>query len=765
MFANYVSTLLVILENLNKYYIYSVKFYGEDCSKIKSIICEIESLKGEVEKLDDETDPEQLNYFNCIQNYINDLLLDINYNQIISNNKLGYFVYPPVNLGAVINLDATIGLTWEIVTTSETGYLVQRSLDFETWSTIASLEKNTSSYEDPLDNLNIGELETIYYRVIAKKGGQCSLPSAVASVNVVAGPPINLQAELTGVNDVTLTWTNNTVFPVNYDIQRSTTSSSGFVTIASSDSTQTSYEDTTVLTDTTYYYRICIEGETDCTLEVEITTKFEFIFESNKLPTGAENNAFSPSVTYGGADLPVWSFENGYNFFGISVNDEDGVLTGLDGTIQQVSLFIAEKTQLTSFQADNDGLINTLDVTGLTMLNSIIVNNNLLDSFTLEASSVYDELNFRVNNFSGLLDLSGVDFTNNAIINFNNNNITSYDFSGITGLINQLNLSANSITGTFDGSLIPFTNTAQVLINTNLFTSIIPPVTANNLTFTNNPITGILDLSGLTFHGARAQLNMETLSITSISNYPSMDAGATLGAWRFGGNGSISQDYDDTWVTSYEQFNLKCNSTPLTNLITTRGGDIQIIDIRDVQAPTVDLTSVVWNNSFVAITATGLNVTNSLLLPTFAGKIIAGISISGNFSNTLDFSGGDFFGSRDFNIRVCPNIGGIVLPVAVTANVDNLIFDQNNNAISASYTIQALGATVLTQNNIICDFDSSLPSQAEVDRILTELDNISTGGFSGRDIQVAGTNPAPSAGVIGTVIPSLQSKGFNVTTN
>lgn len=320
MFSAYITTLLEILNNLNKYYIFSQKYFGEYCVNIKSIICEIESLKGEIEKLDDGTDTEQLNYFECIKNYVNDLLLGINYNQIVSNNRLSYFIYPPENLTFTINPNSTITLNWDIITNSETGYLVQRSFDLENWSSIGTLEANISSFTDELNNLgniNISELDFIYYRVFSVRNGKCSTSSMILEIEVDIAPPINLSVQLTGIDDTTLTWTNVSVFPINYIIQRSTTPGSNFSTIATVSSLQTSYEDLNLVSDTTYYYRICLEGNTnDCISEVSVFVPIPFI------STWDTNNTSSGSSTSTQVTLPLLS-NGSYNFI---VDWGDGVV-------------------------------------------------------------------------------------------------------------------------------------------------------------------------------------------------------------------------------------------------------------------------------------------------------------------------------------------------------------------------------------------------------------------------------------------------------
>ncbi len=70
-------------------------------------------------------------------------------------------------------------------------------------------------------------------------------------------------------------------------------------------------------------------------------------------------------------------------------------------------------------------------------------------------------------------------------------------------------------------------------------------------------------------------------------------------------------------------------------------------------------------------------------------------------------------------------------------------------------------------NNCIIQLQNNAMTTAEVNHILADLDSISVGGYTGRTINIAGTNSAPdgsSGGYNGTAaVASLVSKGFTVT--
>ena len=103
----------------------------------------------------------------------------------------------------------------------------------------------------------------------------------IAWAEIVAVTP-PLPAEPSGLsisdvtsNNVTLTWIDNSDNETGFEIQRSTTSGSGFATIDTTASDVTTYLDETVLPETEYFYQIRAinsYGESDYTPEVSVTT-------------------------------------------------------------------------------------------------------------------------------------------------------------------------------------------------------------------------------------------------------------------------------------------------------------------------------------------------------------------------------------------------------------------------------------------------------------------------------------------------------------
>lgn len=92
----------------------------------------------------------------------------------------------PTSLSATAVLPWTINLSWTDTSNNETGFRVQRSLNASTWSPLATVAANTTSYPDTSATPGT----PYYYRVIAYNSVGDSTPSNTASATlpVVIGP-------------------------------------------------------------------------------------------------------------------------------------------------------------------------------------------------------------------------------------------------------------------------------------------------------------------------------------------------------------------------------------------------------------------------------------------------------------------------------------------------------------------------------------------------------------------------------------------------
>ena len=156
----------------------------------------------------------------------------------------------------------------------ETAYLVQRStIAGSGFVTIVTLAADTTAYADT----GLDGATTYYYRILAANTGGVST-AATASATTLASPPAApsaLQASAYDFANVDLAWTDNAANETGFKIERSTTSGSGFVQIATAGANVTSYRDTGRSPLTTYYYRVRASnsgGDSAYTGEASLTT-------------------------------------------------------------------------------------------------------------------------------------------------------------------------------------------------------------------------------------------------------------------------------------------------------------------------------------------------------------------------------------------------------------------------------------------------------------------------------------------------------------
>ena len=141
-----------------------------------------------------------------------------------SNNTVN--LVAPSGVSAQMLSANQVQVNWTDTSSGETGYLVQRSTDGTTWSTVATLAANTSTATITA-TLNGGT--NYLYRVLAVNGATNGPVSAAASINLGANPtaPGSVTAASTVAQTVNLTWTdlsnNNSSFRIQSRLNGSTT--------------------------------------------------------------------------------------------------------------------------------------------------------------------------------------------------------------------------------------------------------------------------------------------------------------------------------------------------------------------------------------------------------------------------------------------------------------------------------------------------------------------------------------------------------------
>jgi len=172
---------------------------------------------------------------------------------------------PPTDLTATAGYGQVI-LTWTASPSPTNYYNIKRSTTNGTETTIAST--TATSYTDT----NIIDGTTYYYVVSAvNAGGEGKNSSEVSATPLLSPVPTNLSVTTTNFGLISLAWSPS-AGATSYNVKRSTSSGGPYTTIGSP--TVTSYNDTTVINGTTYYYVVSAVnpgGESANSLEVSAT--------------------------------------------------------------------------------------------------------------------------------------------------------------------------------------------------------------------------------------------------------------------------------------------------------------------------------------------------------------------------------------------------------------------------------------------------------------------------------------------------------------
>ncbi|HZK26998.1 MAG TPA: S-layer homology domain-containing protein [Thermoclostridium sp.] len=161
----------------------------------------------------------------------------------------------PSFVNAFVHSSSSIRVNWDNNVSGATRYVLQRKMDDGSFSTIANLPPNTSSYKDS----NISNGHSYIYRVYATKGGESG--SAQESYPVEYLLPSGLSIKAISDTETQLVWSypfGNKIPDTNYQtaIERREQGSNTWQTVETVPGTENTYIDTALSEGNRYYYRI-----------------------------------------------------------------------------------------------------------------------------------------------------------------------------------------------------------------------------------------------------------------------------------------------------------------------------------------------------------------------------------------------------------------------------------------------------------------------------------------------------------------------------
>ncbi len=185
------------------------------------------------------------------------IVLDSAHPSTVTLPSLAAVTTPPAAPSGLVATAAStsgINLTWTDGSSTESGFLVERSSDGTNFTAIASVSANNVAFADS----GLTPATAYYYRVHAFNSAGDSANTAVASATTQAAPPAApsaLAASSIAKNQVVLVWTDGSSNETNFKIQRST-DNKNFSTVGTVGANVTTFTNTGLRGGKTYYYRV-----------------------------------------------------------------------------------------------------------------------------------------------------------------------------------------------------------------------------------------------------------------------------------------------------------------------------------------------------------------------------------------------------------------------------------------------------------------------------------------------------------------------------
>lgn len=572
-----------------------------------------------------------------------------NNSEYATDNSITKLITPT---GLVIsNVGATtLDLNWTDNSSVEDNYVIEVSSDgisFSIHSTIAA-----NSISESITGLAEG-IE-YYYRVKATNGTTESDYSNIDNDTTILAVPTSLVATAHTDTIINLTWNDNSSAEINYAIERSLTSGSGFSLIATIAANSTSYQDTGLTEETQYYYRVRALGTTVNSVysnEADDTTLFAFMMNTD---IDSSLNIFSIVYSYSGVDLPKLYFEDGSEVVGATGLNKtiSTSANGLNGTQQEVKLLVLDKSLVTRISFGANEINGSIDFTGLDNLTYLEIDSNNITSIVYPNLTGVTNFILKNNSINHAIDLSGIQIASGAIVYLENNSIPSIISPDCSvGSLFDYRISSNSLTGNLDFSGLVFDDDALFLFNNNSgVTGFTKPTTATGSiyrlgAYSLTSFSGTIDLSNFIPSSSAGWQIFSMNGLTDVINPASMGGGLfqyyeIFFCSAFTGTNGGGNNFDASWmdftsggslkiqVTSIQTFSMPSSlSSTLKTLLLNANTSITDFDISTLPSGATSVNNASYNLTACSLSAAEVNQAlvdfDTISVGGFSGRVIS----------------------------------------------------------------------------------------------------------------------------------------------
>lgn len=322
-----------------------------------------------------------------------------------------------------------------------------------------------------------------------------------------------------------------------------------------------------------------------------------------------------------------------------------------------------------------------------------------------------------------------------------------------TSLLTSLNLSSNQIS-TLDLSEAPLTG--QLNLSTNASLSSILFAASGNGKLTDVDIIGT-GLTSIDFSNMPIGGDIKIYSNSLLTSVTFASSGNTICSVVQMMANPVLTGLDFSNVPLTEQLWVRDNII-MSSLVFAASGNGKLTDFLfyNCNIGTLDLSNMPISGTFLGYG----NGMTSITFATSGNTTVSNLSLNGNSFTTIDFT--NVWLNNVNTISGMPSLTSIIIGT-VNGNIGT--FNHSNNNLG----VVNYGNIGWNINNASLLAFSNGMTAAEVNEILVGIDTVATSGFTGRSINIAGSNAAPdssSGGFNGTAaVASLISKGFSMTTS